>query len=126
MSKELQQWLRQAPFKARRELAEKVKAQADRLADAIRNAAPVKTGALRNSIQVRRTRNQLKFYVTAGGDQTGKEVRAGSGVVVDYALHLEYGTSKMSAHPFFYPTARAMEGEIQAALEQAVAETILR
>lgn len=126
MSKELQQWLRQAPFKAKRELAAKVKEQADRLADAIRNAAPVKTGALRNSIQVRRTRNELKFYVTAGGNDTSKEVRAGSGVGIDYALHLEYGTSKMRAHPFFYPTARMMEAEINAALEKAVAETILR
>lgn len=126
MSKELQQWLKQAPFRARRELAEKIKAQAERLADAIRNAVPVKTGALRKSIQVRRTRNELKFYVTAGGDETGKEVRAGSGVATDYALHLEYGTTKMRAQPFFYPTARAMEGEIHAALEQAVAETILR
>lgn len=121
---ELQDWLRQAPFKAKRELAEKIQAQADRLADAIRQAAPVKTGKLRDSIKVRRTRNELKFYVTAGGTETTTEVRKGSGISTDYVLHVEYGTSKMSPRPFFYPTARALEADIQQQLEKAVAEAL--
>lgn len=126
MSKELQQWLRQAPFRMKRELAAKVKEQADKLADAMRAAAPVKTGKLRDSITVRRTRNALKFYVTAGGNATTTEIRAGAGVAFDYSRAVEFGTSERSAHPFFYTTARAMEAEIQQALQDAVGEFINR
>lgn len=124
MSKELQNWLRSAPFRMKRELAAKVKEQADKLADAVRQAAPVKTGALRDSIAARRTRNQLKFYVTAGGNTTVADVRAGSGVAYDYSRAVEFGTRTRPAHPFFYTTARGMEGEIREALEEAVAEAI--
>ena len=125
MSKELQQWMRQAPFRARRELAGKVKEQADRLAEAIAAAAPVKSGKLRSSVKVRRTRNELKFYVTIGGTETAVSIRSGTSVVYDYARAVEYGTSKMPAKSFIYPTARRLEPEIQAALEQAVADTLL-
>lgn len=124
MSKELQDWLRQAPFKMKRELAGKVKEQADKLASAVRAAAPVKTGALRDSVVVRRTRNELKFFVMAGGNTTTKSVRAGASVPYDYARAVEFGTQERPAHPFFYNTARALEPEIREALEEAVAEAI--
>jgi HK97 gp10 family phage protein len=124
VSKELQAWLRQAPFKMKRELAGKVKAQAEKLASAVRAAAPVESGALRDSIAVRRTRNELKFFVTGGGNLTTTDIRAGAGVSYDYARAVEFGTTKMPAHPFFYSTARALEPEIQQALEEAVAEAL--
>lgn len=121
---ELQKWMFQATFKARRELAVKVKEQADKLAGAIRDAAPVKTGALRDSVKVRRTRNQLKFYVTVGGDETNVSVRDGTSVAFDYSRAVEYGTKNRPAHAFIYPTARAMEDEINEALQEAVADAL--
>lgn len=126
MSKELQQWMRTASFRARRDLAAKVKEQADNLAGAIAAAAPVRTGKLRSSVKVRRTRNQLKLYVTVGGNETTVDVRSGAATNYDYSLAVEYGTSKNGARPFIYPTARAMEGEINAALQRAVADTVLK
>lgn len=148
MSRELQDWLKNSDFRAKRELVGKIKEQADRLADAIQAAARVKTGRLRDSIKVRRTRNQLKFYVTAGGSETSpgyrrnaryqREVAIGSGdtaniargtaagVVFDYSRALEFGTTKMSARPFFYPTARALEDDIRSEIEKAVVEAINR
>lgn len=124
MSQELQDWLRGASFRMKRDLAGKIKAQADRLAGAIKAAAPVRTGRLRDSIKVRRTRNDLKFYVTGGGFDTSLDVRKGSGVEYDYARALEFGTSKMPAQPFFYPTARALADDIRSEIEQAVAEAL--
>jgi HK97 gp10 family phage protein len=121
---ELDQYLGDLSFKVRRELATAIKAEADRLADAIRAAAPVKTGALRDSVKVRRTRNDLTLYVDAGGDATTKEVRQGSGVSYDYALATEYGTSKEHAQPFFYPTVRAMEDDIDANIAAAVEKAL--
>lgn len=121
---ELDQYLGNLSFKVRRELATAIKAEADRLADAIKAAAPVKTGALRDSVKVRRTRNDLTLYVTAGGDATTREIRQGSGEPYDYALATEYGTSKENAQPFFYPTVRAMEDDINANIAAAVEKAL--
>lgn len=124
MSKELQDWLRSVPLRMKRDLAKKIKEQADLLAAAMRQKVPVKSGALRDSIAVRRTRDELKLYVTAGGDKTTREIRAGSGVNYDYARGVEFGTTKMPAEPFFYSTARSMEGDFRRALDSTVAETL--
>lgn len=121
---EFERQIGQLSFKMRRQIAEAIKAEADRLADAIKAAAPVKTGKLRDSVKVRRTRNELTLYVTAGGEETTKEVRSGSGVEYDYALATEYGTSKENAQPFFYPTARELEPSIRENIEQAVSEAL--
>ena len=121
---EFERAIGQLSFKLRRQIAEAIKAEADRLADAIKAAAPVKTGKLRDSVKVRRTRNELTLYVTAGGEETTKEVRSGSGVEYDYALATEYGTSKENAQPFFYPTARELEPSIRENIEQAVSEAL--
>ena len=123
-NQELDRYLGDLSFKVRRELATAIRTEADRLADAIKAAAPVKTGALRDSVQVRRTRNDLTLYVTAGGDATTKEVRQGSGEPYDYALATEYGTSKENAQPFFYPTVRAMEDDINANIAAAVEKAL--
>lgn len=140
---EMQKYIADLPFKVKRELVAAIKVEADHLADAIKAAAPVNTGALRDSVKVRRTKNELTLFVTAGGDATtrayerntgyesevvidgrdnsGKAKQAdGAGVSYDYAMAIEYGTSKENAQPFFYPTVRAMEDEINQNIESAV------
>lgn len=54
--------------------------------------APVDTGALRDSI-----RHEVE----------GTTVRAGPGREVDYALFVEFGTSRMAAQPYVRPVAEA-------------------
>jgi HK97 gp10 family phage protein len=103
-----------------------IKGQADGLAEAIREVAPVRTGKLRDSVKVRRRRNELDFEVTAGGDETTREAREGSGVMVDYAVFTEYGTTHEEAEPFFYPTFRAREAGIREAIEDAVSDALDR
>lgn len=56
----------------------------------------VDTGALRSSINVQ------------SPDANTRTVNVG----VDYGIHLEYGTSRMSARPFMGPMAMWLEGEI--------------
>ncbi|QOG20464.1 HK97-gp10 family putative phage morphogenesis protein [Bradyrhizobium sp. SEMIA] len=121
---QLQGWFSGLSYKAKRKLAATIKEQADGLASAIKDAAPVQTGKLRDSVQVRRRRNELDLEVTAGGDDTTKDVRTGSGVGYDYALATEFGTSKEEAQPFFYSTYRQMRDEIRQAIEDAVEEAI--
>jgi HK97 gp10 family phage protein len=104
---DLQSWFGDLSFKVKRKLAGKIKAEADRLAGAIQDAAPVLSGKLRDSVKVRRKRNDLDLEVTAGGEDTTREVTKGSGVDYDYALATEFGTTNEDAQPFFYPTWRA-------------------
>lgn len=125
MADELQTWFRQMPYRLRRELAGRIKDIAENLADEIKAAAPVgETGHLRDSIRVRRGRKTLEFVVEAGGTDTTKDIRSGAGVEYDYARAIEFGTTKMPAHPFFYTTARARAADVRADIEQAVSEVL--
>src|SRR5690606_14793221 len=67
-------------------------------------AAPVDTGTLRDSIML---------------DEVTPE-RAILGPHVDYAEHVEFGTSRMAARPFMRPAVDEHEREIVDAIEAAV------
>lgn len=146
---QVQGWLSDLPFKVKRRLAETIKAEAEGLADAIKSAAPRRTGALAESVRVRRKKNDLQLEVTAGGDSTTskasrgtdytREVEVGSGdtagisktplgsgegVTYDYARAIEFGTVKMAAQPFFYSTYRAREPQIRENIDKAVEEAL--
>ncbi|MFC0243675.1 HK97-gp10 family putative phage morphogenesis protein [Rhodopseudomonas telluris] len=123
---DVQSWLSSLPYKYRRELARAIKEEADGLAAAIKERAPRKSGALAGTVKVRRKRNELDLEVAAGGDGTVKEVRSGSGEDYDYALAIEFGTSKMQAQPFFYNTARELMPAIRERIEQRVGELTSR
>lgn len=119
------------------------------LADEIKAAAPIKTGKLRDSVRVRRKRNDLDLEVTAGGDETtrmyGRDTDYASDVVIDgrsnkgiakrrkgegrgvsfdYALAVEYGTVNQEAEPFFFATYRQRRDDIRQAIDEAVEHAI--
>lgn len=121
---EVQKYLGELSFKLKRELVTVIRREADGLADAIKAEAPRLTGALAESVQVRRTRNDLSLEVTAGGDATTKEVRKGSGEDYDYALAVEYGTADRPAEPFFYSTYRRMQPQIEQNIQAAVQKVV--
>ena len=82
----------------------------DHLSEAIANAAPVRTGLLKESI-IRGDVSNDKIYI--GPSQQGPS----------YRTHfLEYGTSKMSARPFMRPTFEAEKSR----LEQIMRDEIQR
>ena len=74
---------------------QKVAETTNKLCEAIKANAPVKTGKLRDSIKA--------------------EVAGNVGMIttdVDYALYLEYGTTKMAAHPFIQPAVERVKREL--------------
>lgn len=114
----------------REKLAGVIREQADLLSAAQQRAlrsleqAPEETGLLERSCVVVPGATDLEFLVQAGGDMTTKNVREGSGVDYDYALAFEFGTSHQPARSFFYSTYRAMQDDMQGAIDQAVKEIV--
>lgn len=113
----------QLPIKLKRQLATAIAQEADRLAIAIKAAAPVRTGKLRDSVKVRRAKRDLTLEVVAGGDSTTHGERGPHGEA-DYAIFTEYGTRKTPAQPFFYSTARAMQADVNANIQNAVSDVL--
>jgi HK97 gp10 family phage protein len=68
--------------------------------------APVRTGALRNSIQSERT-GEREAVVRVG---------------VDYGIYQEFGTSKMAAHPYLMPAAEEAKPRFEERMRDAVRE----
>jgi HK97 gp10 family phage protein len=88
------------------------------LANAMKSAVPEGTDAvreLRDSIRVEPGRRPLQVFVRAGGPTTTKRGKL-SGRPYDYALANEFGTQKMAAQPFFWPTYRLLKKRIRAAM----------
>ncbi|KYK45197.1 hypothetical protein A1D31_11040 [Bradyrhizobium liaoningense] len=74
-------------------------------------------------MKVRRTKRDLTLEVTAGGDSTTHGERGPHGEA-DYAVFTEYGTRNTPAQPFFYPTARAMQADINSNIAKAVQDVL--
>jgi hypothetical protein len=109
----LQAWFDGLPGAIYDDLAQVIAEEADGLAVAMQERVRRKSGTLAGTIKVRRRSSELDLEVVAGGDETTKEVRSGSGEDYDYALAIEYGTSKMPAYPFFWNTVRERMDGIQ-------------
>jgi len=146
--KEVNSWFKSLPGKIQRDLARDLQRIAARLSDDVKAAAPVDTGALRDSVRVRRGRGTLEYFVEAGGPSTTRgylgrakykrEVVIGSGdtegiskggssgVSYDYALAIEFGTKNMQPKPFFYFTYRARQDEIRQEIEEVVLNAVRR
>lgn len=116
-------WFDGLDFKVKKRLARAIKEQADKVADAIRAAAPVKSGNLRNSVKVRRKKSDLSLEVTVG-DGTTVHGKRGPRGEANYAIFVEYGTKNMAAQPFAYSTYRAMQDEVNEAINDAIEEAI--
>jgi len=114
-----------------RELEPKAEALIDKTAFEIQaraqNAAPVDTGALRNSIYTvtqrsngyrdaaRRAKASNPKAVIAPFPEPSGNLEAHIGPSVEYAIYQEMGTSKMSAHPFLVPAVEALRKSWEAA-----------
>lgn len=87
-----------------------------KLRDAVREAAPVRTGDLKRSIKSRSRNDRAgNVYAEVYVDRSGG--RSGRG----HHFHLvEHGTRNMSAQPFFWPTFKNIAPELQAELRAEV------
>jgi len=129
---DLQRWFDNLPKKVRRPLSAKLKEQADRLSAAQKSKlqsleqAPQDSGDLEKSCQVIDGRNDLEFFVVAGGELTTKEVRTGSGQSYDYSLAFEFGNENQPARPFFFSTYAEMRDDIQEEISGTAEEVIAK
>lgn len=115
------------PQAVREQLEKDLIDQANGLADTMRRVVPEGVDGrneLLESIRVERSNRPLRVLVKAGGSLTTKEVRNGSGKTYDYALANEFGTAKMTAQPFFWPTYRLKKKAIRAALSRSATKGI--
>jgi len=83
-----------------------VEAELKEMAEAIRDLAkifvPIETGSLQKSIRLQshtKSGGLHSIGVSAGGYVTNPK----SGRMVDYAIHVEFGTSRMMPRPFMRP-----------------------
>jgi HK97 gp10 family phage protein len=73
---------------------------------------PADSGALRDSIKVVPGDLENQFKVEAGG------------VDAPYAQHVEFGTSKMHAEPFFMPAYRGKRSKIISDIKSAIVAAV--
>lgn len=97
----------------RRDLNAGLRASAEELAREIQVACPVGTGALRDSIKVVETGVLAHPKV---------EIRIGDKATY-YAPFVEYGTSRMAAHPFVRPAVETFRRKYQGMIESMVSQT---
>ena len=82
---------------------------AESVVEQMREAAPVRTGHLRDNIK--------KDAPAEGGSvQINSEA--------DYSGYVEYGTSRMAARPFFTPPLYEAEKELPAAIAEAIKKAL--
>jgi HK97 gp10 family phage protein len=124
---QFQDLMRNIPRAVADELRSATTDQAKFLADTMKQAVPTGTDGrneLQESIRVEPGRRPLQAFVKAGGPLTTRVVRKGSGLNYDYALANEYGTRKMKAQPFFYPTYRLMKKKLRSAIQRRARKAI--
>lgn len=96
--------------------------QATELAGLIESVAPVHEGHLKTSVRVVPGNVDTVVRVVAGGYLT---VRQGvSSRPYDYSRADEFGTQKMPAQPFFWPTYRLRSKKIKTAMKRKITASI--
>ena len=79
------------------------------------------TGNLAGSIRVEQTRRPTVVRVRAGGPTTTVTTEKHP---YDYARAVEFGTHRMSAEPFFFPTYRLMKKSMRSSMRRKITKTI--
>lgn len=116
--KELIDTLNRMPKDVRQSIDKKVRKGADELVKEMKKTAPVKSGALRDSIRVEAGDQPLTYVVKAGGEKTTKPVRDGAKATYDYSLGIEFGTVDTERQAFFYPSYRKLSKRIKRRIDR--------
>ena len=88
-----------------KEIAEEVKTEA-------KDLVPVDTGALRDSIRLIVTAVSAGDITRVGVRAGGYEVNPKTGNLVNYAVYVEFGTSRQSPQPYLIPAASKKASQI--------------
>lgn len=96
--------------------------QANGLVSLMISAAPHDKGNLAHTVRVVKTSKDTIVRIVAGGSLTTR--RSVSGQPFDYARADEFGTVKMAARPFFFPTYRLFRKKIIATMRRRITASI--
>jgi len=111
------------PKAARVEIAKALEASAEEMAATARRFAPVRTGALRDSIVVTPAGEATPAHSQPGGAHVVPEltvaVTAGN-TKVRYAHLVEHGTVDTPAQPFFWPAYRLHKKRVKSRMSRAM------
>ncbi|MDO1560419.1 HK97 gp10 family phage protein [Brevundimonas sp. 2R-24] len=111
------------PKAVQRETRQAVEGEANRVADRMRAVVPVEDGDLKESITVTTEGRKTPSYSHPSGShivpEGAAEITAGNGKV-RYAHMVEYGTKKMQAEPFFWPTVRVERPKVRRNINKAI------
>lgn len=123
----LRRKLKQMPHRIERQIRAAMEKSADEIVAMAQNLSPVDSGGLRDSIGWTWGDAPAGSMAIAQGKSGNLTITiyAGGGDAF-YARFVEFGTQKMSAHPFFYPSYRTHKkrarGRITRAINKAVKE----
>lgn len=105
-------------------IADAIDEVADKVRDDAKVMCPVDTGSLQRSIRKlvisKPGKNRWEIGVRAGGYITNPKSKR----IVDYAVYVEYGTSRRTAQPFLRPALLKNTFAIQAAVGDAINDGI--
>lgn len=121
---DLRKTLNAMPKYVRDEIDKKVRKGADELVKEMKAKAPVKTGALRDSIRVEPGKQPLIYVVKAGGEATTKPVRAGVNATYDYSLALEFGAFGTPQQAYFWPSYRGLSKRVKRRIDRELSKQI--
>lgn len=115
--------LKAIPVEVRKAVKAQNRANAEELVETIKRFAPPdESGDLRASVKNQdvSTSTRIAQQVRAGGAATTKPVRKSEKApTYDYALAQEYGTARMPANPFFWPSWRSVRKKLKARMSRA-------
>lgn len=97
---------------------------AQKMGNGMKAAVPRDKGSLANSLTLDLDEPALRATIRAGGEATTVPVRNGATAKYDYALAQEFGTEKMAANPFFWPTYRLFRKSLRASVKRAMRKAI--
>lgn len=123
----VQQRLNAIPKQVKGALTPALLKQAEKIADTMRDLAPVASGDLRDSITVTGPGESTPPYSQPGGMMTVAENAVAITVGnedVRYPHLVEYGTAKAHAQPFFWPGYRLNRTKAKAALKRAAGAAV--
>lgn len=96
--------------------------QATQLAALIEAVAPKHEGVLAHTVRVIPGKKDTQVRIVAGGKETIRPTI--SSKPYDYARADEFGTQKMPAQPFFFPTYRLRKKKIISAMKRRITKAI--
>jgi len=117
---QLIRYFERLPKELQKEVKPKLHESVERVRDEAKRLCPVDTGSLEKSIRIQAYSKPAGVMAKIGVSAGGYIINPKTGKIVDYAGHVEYGTSKSPAQPFLRPAFKIEERNIRQEMMNAI------